>query len=283
LLSGWPGAFAFGLNNDKLVFGVANNFDSLGNLVETPVLWNGGSPTDLGIPPGYTSAFALGINDRGEVVGFACRGEGCAANTITFNPFIWYKGQIAQLPLLPGGANGQANSINDKGEIVGFVDFGSSPPAGTGQFHSALWTPKGQNYVVQDLGGLPGYFFSQGSHINNGSQAVGASDNAAGNSHAYLWTGGPLRDLGTLPGGTFSEAFGNNQSGQIVGDGDRADGNFVTFVWQSGIMTDLNDLVPLGTPLLNGSPGGINARGEIGATAFMPDGSSVVFLLTPIH
>jgi len=48
-------------------------------------------------------------------------------------------------------------------------------------------------------------------------------------------------------------------------------------------MIDLNDLVPVGTPLLNGSPGGINARGEIAATAFMPDGSAVAFLLTPVH
>jgi hypothetical protein len=48
-------------------------------------------------------------------------------------------------------------------------------------------------------------------------------------------------------------------------------------------MTDLNDLVPTGTPLLNVSPGGLNNRGEIGANAFSPEGTSISFLLRPIH
>jgi probable HAF family extracellular repeat protein len=279
LLSGWPGAFAFGLNNNKLVFGVANNVDNSGNIVQTPVLWNQGSPIDLGIPAGYSTAGANGINDRGQVVGSAF-----SFVTNGYAPFIWYKGQIAQLPLLPGGVNGVASGINDRGEIVGYVDFGSSPPPGTGEFHSVLWTPKGQNYLALDLGGFGGYFSSDAVHINNGGQVVGYSDSAAANIHAYLWTSGPLQDLGTLPGGNFSEANRNNQRGQIIGVGDRSDGNVVDFVWQNGIMTDLNDLVPAGTPFLGGlPPGGINERGEIADTALLPDGSAVAFLLTPLH
>jgi probable HAF family extracellular repeat protein len=275
LLSGWPGAFAFGLNNNKLVFGVANNLDNLGNIVQTPVLWNQGSPINLGIPAGYSSADAFGINDRGQVVG-------TASSDTAYNPFVWYKGQTTQLPLLPDAIDGYAQGINDQGEIVGYVDFGSSPPPGTGEFHSVLWMPKGDTYLVLDLGGLGGPC-SGADHVNNGGQVVGFSCDAAGNEYAYLWTGGPLQNLGTLPGGTFSEAFWNNQTGQILGDGDRADGNFVDFVWQNGVMTDLNDLVPVGTPLLDGSPGGINERGQIAATAFLPDGSANAFLLTPVH
>jgi probable HAF family extracellular repeat protein len=281
LLSGWPGAFAFGLNNNKMVFGVANNVDNLGNIVHTPVVWDQGSPIDLGIPAGYSTAVARGINDRGQVVG--------NASTVTFGfaPFIWYKGQITQLPLLPGGVNGLAYRINDRGQIVGYVDFGSSPPPGTGEYHSVLWTPQGQNYLVLDLGGLEGYFVSLAYHINNGGQVVGYSDSAsaAGNIHGYLWTGGPLQDLGILPGGTFSQATWANQRGQIIGTGDRSDGNVVDFVWQNGIMTDLNDLVPAGTPLMSGGlgAGGINERGEIAETGILPDGSSVALLLTPVH
>jgi probable HAF family extracellular repeat protein len=279
LLSGWPGAFAFGLNNNKQVFGAANNVDSAGNIVETPVLWNQGSPIDLGIPAGYSSATANGINDRGQVVG----------NAFSFDretPFVWYKGQMKALPLLPGAVSGAVNGINDRGEIVGSVNFGSSPPPGTGEFHSVLWTPKGQDYLVLDLGGFEGYFVSSAGHINNGGKVVGFSDSAssAGNIHAYLWTGGPLQDLGTLPGGTFSFTIWNNQRAQIIGGGDRADRNVVDFVWQNGIMTDLNDLVPAGTPLLGGlGPGGINERGAIAETALLPDGSAVAFLLTPVR
>jgi len=47
-------------------------------------------------------------------------------------------------------------------------------------------------------------------------------------------------------------------------------------------MTDLDDLVPLGTPLLT-TPGGINDRGEITASASLADGSTISFVLTPIH
>ena len=279
LLSGWPGAFAFGLNNNKLVVGNANNVDNLGNIVQTPVVWKQGRPIDLGIPAGYPRATARGMNDRGQVVGNAL-----SYVTNGFAPFIWDKGQITQLPFPPGGVNGVAFRINDRGEIVGYVDFGSSPPPGTGEFHSVLWTPKGKNYLVRDLGGFEGYFESAAYHINNGGQVVGFSDSAAGNIHAYLWTGGPLQDLGILPGGTISAANWNNQRGQIIGWGDRSDGNLVDFVWQNGIMTDLNDLVPAGTPLLGGlGPGGINERGEIADTALMPDGSAVAFLLTPVH
>ena len=133
-----------------------------------------------------------------------------------------------------------------------------------------------------DLDGFDGPC-SGAAHVNNGGQAVGFYCDVAGVAYAYLWTGGPLQDLGILPGGSFSEAFWNNQRGQILGDGDRADGNVVDILWQNGIMTDLNDLVPVGTPLLDSNPGGINARGQIAATAFMPDGSAVAFLLTPVH
>jgi probable HAF family extracellular repeat protein len=277
LLGGWPGAFAFGLNDHGLVFGVANNVDQFGDIVQTPVLWNQGSPTNLGIPAGYSTAAAQGINNRGQVVGYAF-----SFDTGGSNGFIWYQGQTTELPILPGAINGQASSINDRGEIVGVVDFGNFPPPGTGEFHSVLWAPKGRGYLVLDLGGFAGYFASSASFINNRGQLVGSSDNVAGITDAYLWTGGPLHDLGRLPGGTFSTALIANQHVQVLGEGDRAYGNVVIFLWQNGTITDLNDLVPAGTPLLH-TPGGINERGEIPASTLNPDGSRQAFLLTPVH
>jgi probable HAF family extracellular repeat protein len=241
-------------------------------------LWDHSVPINLGNPLTNSTAGAHGINNRGEVVG-----DSLSFDRNLYTPFVWYQSQANALPLPSGAIGGRAFSINDRGEIVGFLDFGSSPPPGTGQFHSVVWTPKGQDYVVTDLGGFEGYFFSVGSHINNRGDVVGSSNSRTNNFHAYLWTGGPLQDLGTLPGGTASEATSNNQRGQVLGDSDRADGNVADFLWQDGIMTDLNDLVPAGTPLLDGNPGGINERGEIAATAFFPDGTSAAFLLTPIH
>jgi probable HAF family extracellular repeat protein len=276
LLSGWPGAFAFGLTNNKQAFGVANNVDSSGNIVQTSVLWDHGSPINLGTLPSDSDSFTSGANNRGEVVGGSF-----SPGFIVETPFVWYKGQMNALPLLPGAVGGEADDVNDPGEISGFLDFGSTPPPGTGEFHSVLWTPKAGSYVVTDLGNFGGNF-GLGQHVNNRGQVVGWASNPAGNAHAYLWEGGPLQDLGLLPGGTFSVAQVNNERDQIVGVADRADGNQVPFLWENGVMTDLNDLVPAGTPLLN-QTGGINDRGQIASSAFLADGTIVSFVLTPIH
>jgi probable HAF family extracellular repeat protein len=276
LLSGWPGAFAFGLTNNKQVFGVANNVDSAGNIVQTPVVWDHGKAINLGTLLPDSDAWALGMNNRGEVVGGSYSFD---LNVET--PFVSYKGQMKALPLPPDAVGGEADGINDPGQVTGYVDYGSSPPPGTGEFHSVLWTPKAGSYVVQDLGTLGGNNGS-GQHINNSGQVVGWATDPEGCAHAYFWNGGPLQDLGLLPGGTYSVAYGINQRGQIVGIADRADGNQVSFLWENGVKTDLNGLVPAGTALLT-EPGGTNDGGEIADTAFLADGSVISFVLTPIH
>jgi probable HAF family extracellular repeat protein len=286
LLSGWPGAEAFGLNDHEQVFGVANkacngcNVGSFGtidpNIVQTPVLWDSGRPINLGALLPNSGAQAFGMNNRGEVVGGSYSFD---LNVET--PFVWCRGQMKALPLLPDAVGGEADGINDPGQVTGSLDFGSTPPPGTGEFHSVLWTPNEGSYVVVDLGNFGGDS-GTGEHVHNRGQVVGWATDAAGNLHAYLWDGGPLQDLGLLPGGTFSAANGINQRGQIVGTADRADGNQVTFLWEDGLMTDLNDLVPVGTPLLT-YPGGINDHGEIAASAFLADGSVIGFVLTPIQ
>jgi probable HAF family extracellular repeat protein len=237
LLSGWPGAFAFGLNNNKRAFGVANTGNNVFSIVQTPVLWKDGNAINLGIPAGYSTAAALGINNQDAVVGYAFDFK-----TGTFDGFVWYNGQTTQLPLPADAINGYADGVNDQGEIVGYVDYGDSPPPGTGEFHSVLWTPNGRNYDVVDLGGFGGQG-GQAFHITSDGQVVGFSSDAAENPHAYLWTGGPLQDLGTLPGGTFSIATISNLAGQILGEADRADGRQVAFLWQNGVMLDVNELV----------------------------------------
>ena len=74
-------------------------------------------------------------------------------------------------------------------------------------------------YVITDLGALPGGASSSASDINDLGQAVGSSDVAGGNVHAFLWTPTtPLQDLGTLPGGASSLAMWINSNGLIAGD-----------------------------------------------------------------
>jgi len=276
LVSGWPGAFAFGLNDNNQVFGVANNVDAAGDIVQTPVVWDHGRAFSLGTLLPNSEAWAYGMNNRGEVVGGSYSFD---LNVET--PFVWYKGQMKALPLPPGAVGGEADGINDPGQVTGYLDYGTTPPPGTGEYHPVLWTPQAGSYVVLDLGNFGGDYGS-GQHVNNRGQVAGWASDSAGNDHAYLWEGGPLQDLGLLPSGTYSVAYGINQRGQIVGVADRADGNQVTFLWENGVMTDLDNLVPAGTPLLT-EPGGINDQGEIAASAFLVDGSVISFVLTPIQ
>ena len=70
---------------------------------------------DLGTLGGNASE-ALGINDRGEAVGWALDVEGKT------NAFVWRNGHMSGLGFLPGGSNGVATAINNHGEITGHAD-----------------------------------------------------------------------------------------------------------------------------------------------------------------
>ena len=99
-----------------------------------------------------------------------------------------------------------------------------------------------QVYNITDLGTLGGKnSFALG--INALGQVIGASDTAAGQSHAFLWTkAGGMQDLGTL-GGSVSKAFGINASGQVVGWSAIADKSVHAFLWTKGSgMRDLGTL-----------------------------------------
>ena len=76
----------------------------------------GGAPIDLGVLyAGDTVSQALGINNRGQVVGLSCGANGCRG-------FLWQDGAMTDLNKLALDYNGlieDAQDINDLGQITG--------------------------------------------------------------------------------------------------------------------------------------------------------------------
>ena len=277
-LDGWPGAFAFGLNDNNQVFGVANR--DFGGLDQIGVLWDHGKIRSLPTLPDSIYAYANAINNGGDVVGVAFG----PSNNWGGVPVWWHKGQISQLTLPAGAVNGVANSINDWGEIVGVVYFPNGVDENNNpifDYHLYAWMPWGKDPVGVDLGSNFWGSYGQVGDVNNLSQVVGAAVNAAGEYRGFIWNYGVMKQIG-LPGSTWSEMWTINIWGQSVGWGDRADQQYVCFLAQHSEVTDLNTLVPADTPLLMIS-GGINDWGRIATTSFTEDGKGRSFVLTPTY
>jgi probable HAF family extracellular repeat protein len=100
---------AYGLNNTGTIVGDGQ----LANGTFRGMVWNpDGSVTELGTFGGASSQ-ATGVNDSGEVVGFASLSDGYQ------NAFAEIGGTMIDLGTLGGGSS-YAYGINDTGEIVGY-------------------------------------------------------------------------------------------------------------------------------------------------------------------
>lgn len=113
--------------------------------------------------------------------------------------------------------------------------------------------PAAAGYRIVDLGTLGGSV-SNAQGINDHGQVVGYSTTAAGEGHAFLWSGGRMRDLGTL-GGSYSVALDINNHGDVVGYSITAAGEGYPFLWSGGRMTNLGGLYC--------SARAINDRGQV--------------------
>ena len=257
--------------------------------------------SDLGTLGGKTSA-ALGVNNRGEVIGQA----DLPGNTGSFHAFIYKFGKMEDLGTL-GGLYSSANGLNDFGEVVGdasipndnyfhafFHRFGRTLDLGApnsnssaegindfqvvvGSFdittnfitntHAFLYS----NGHLRDLGTFAGGAASNAFAINNRNQVVGFSDLPSGDSHAFLYSAGTMKDLGTLGSDPSSVAYGINDHGQVVGYSYNPLDSLPSahaFLYSNGRMQDL------------GSLGGrlsyayaINNRSEVVGTSYVADGS----------
>jgi probable HAF family extracellular repeat protein len=237
------------------------------------VRWKDGRIMDLGTFGGNHSA-AQGINDRGQIVGFALSAIpdpysffdlgilGSSGGTET-RAFLWQNEDMQDLGTL-GGPDAFATFVNQRGQVAGQSYTNSTPNSSTGlpTQDPFLW----ENGRMIDLGTLGGVSGGP-SGINSLGQVIGTS-NLLGDviSHPFLWEEGVLKDLGTL-GGDNGFPYWINDAGEIVGDADLP-GSAVhhAFLWRNGVMTDLGSLATNSTAFAINSKHQTVGRSRIGAT-----------------
>jgi probable HAF family extracellular repeat protein len=212
LLPGDDRGGALQINDRGQAVGFSRN-PALG--VRHAALWYKGIVTQLPpLPGGGVYDEGLGINEKGEIVGWSGPASGLE------HIALWDKGGVHDLGTL-GGDWGEAVANNNKGEIVGVSVTASNA------LEPFLW----KHGVLTDLGVLAGDEGGVALDINNRGQVVGTSGTSIVNgqqgnvftSHAVLWEHGLMTNLQTkIPAGsgwTITSANGINDRGEIAAQG----------------------------------------------------------------
>jgi probable HAF family extracellular repeat protein len=215
----------------SMALGINNRGEIVGDADGNAFLW-----TDrrgmvlLGSLWDYSAAWD--INDLGRIVGTS---RIYPPDLEYYHAVLWRNvGEAIDLGTLR--LNSQALGINYRGEVVGgssdHLRYGHEQ-IGEGFDHSCvafIWTEPNGMSPLPTLGGDAGCARA----INDKGQVVGWSYTAASEVHAFMWTSkNGIEDLGTLPGASAHEsvAYGINNGGQVVGYAIAEDGNRHAVIW----------------------------------------------------
>jgi len=243
------------------------------------------SVQDLGTLGG-TSAFALGINNKRQISGFAN-----LAGDQDHHAFVWMNGTMTDLGSL-GGPNSLAVKINEGGAIAGHSETSTPDPFGglscpfvsrLGFTCDAVGWRKGNMYPLPTIGGNNAW----GLGINDRFQVTGAAENLTRDSTCeqpvyemkpVIWTDGNVLELPTFPGDPDGGVTAINNRGQAVGftGGDcpfLSNTHFLRHVvlWHRGVLTDLGNL---GSSVYN-NPNAINDRGQVVGQSTLADNTTI--------
>ena len=305
----WPG-----LNNDGMIVGISHTgeVDSLDEawsceaglfLVETTNLicrgfvWANGVMRELPTLGG-NHGFAAGINNRGQVVGWAetaVHDPTCSladGQVLQFRAVVWEpkKNKIEKRELrpFPGDSTSAATAINDRGQAVGISGDCDQAVGRFSAVHAVLWDKNGNVTEIPNLGGET---WHTPMDINREGDVVGFSnppgENPLGDfiARAFLWIHGSATatDLSALPGDLFSQAFAINSRRQVVGVSFGGLNGSHGFLYENGIMTDLNTLLGTGNGDIFRSGQDINDAGQITGRVFdAATGQTLTFVATPV-
>ena len=232
--------------------------------------YNNGTMTGLPTFGGY-DGFATGVNNRGEIVGWAettTHDSTCdSPQVLQFEAALWNKdNKIEELQPFSGDPDGAATAINSAGQAVGISGLCGTAVGGASAEHMLLW----QNGTVASLPTLGGAYWNTPMDINDNGDVTGFSDHPGDsvsnpNFTTFIWTrNGGTRDLGALAGDSLSEGLGINDSDQIVGVSIPSGHGFV---WANGTMLDLNSLLPPNSGYTITDAQDINNEGAITGSA----------------
>jgi probable HAF family extracellular repeat protein len=255
--------------------------------------WRNGVMSPLSALPGGYDSYAAGVNDAGQVVGWAEDGihdPTCDRPTqvLQFEAVIWGPNltEMTQLSPYPGDPDSAATAINDSGEVVGISGLCSIAVGGASAEHALVW----RNGRPIDLGNIGGHAWNTPTSVNNRGEIVGfantsGDENAPLSPVAFLWTkeSGKMQKLPRLEDDQTSAAYDINEEGQIVGVSNGGPVGSRAFLYQNGTIHDLNALVVGDSPLYLLIAQGINSRGEIVGTAVDQNDRQVGFLAVPAY
>ncbi len=251
--------------------------------------WQNGQMTALPPFPGGYSSYATGVNNRGQIVGWAENGvhdPTCnpAFQILQFRAVIWQPdGTMQELPPLPGDSTSAATAINDLGQVVGISGDCGIAVGSVSAKHAVLW----EKGVPMDLGNIGGDAWNTPTAINNHGTIVGFANTAPGTARVYeafIWTkAGGMKSLGKIPGDLRSTANGINEKGdQIVGLSRGGPHLFRAVLWKNTKLTDMNTLTVPGSPFLL-LAGDIDQQGHVvGEALDLNTGESPGFVATPV-
>lgn len=261
-------------------------------------LWEDGVMTALSPLAGGIDSYAAGINDEGEVVGWAenglhdptCNSTPPVNQILQFEAVAWGPklGEMTRLSPLTSDPDSAATAVNDKGQIVGISGLCANAAGSTSAEHAVLW----QNRYAPpiDLGNFDGGLaWNTPTALNNHGQVVGfgnqqGSPATAFNPIGFYWDRQRgIEPINPLSGDTNSWAWGINLRGQVVGQSFNVDsGAQRAFLYENGQLVDLNSLIQPNSSLQLLLANDINDQGEIaGFATDTVTGVNVAFLAVP--
>jgi uncharacterized membrane protein len=244
---------------------------------------------------GGHNGFATGINNSGQVVGWAENGaEDNTCNNpqkLQFRAALWELNgrsiSITELPPLGADETSAATAINERGNVVGISGECDVAVGSLSAKHSVLWEIGEQPVRIPDFGGIA---WNTPMAINIKNEVVGFANKAGTttvdyDAVAFYWSKNVgLVEIGILPGDTNSQAHGINSEGVTVGISFGGVAGSRGFVWRrEGEITDLNTLVADGDTGVLIDARDINERGEITGGAIDASGKRVAYIARPVN